>query len=334
MTGTNVMLIGISLSRTIQSYRRAMRHTLMIGGKVRILLLDPETLDPRAQGETLHVRNRINNSLQELAVAKTEFEMLEVRLMVNEPACGMNLIDADSPAGLIVVQHREFDPVGEASPIIALEQKDTPWYIHFRNEAERIWEASMEWPQAGNWVERRRGRSPFVADFGTDHIAAIGNCRSALITGVARNELIRSNFQVFQRALQRGCKLRFVLIDPESPAVEIAADRYYADRSPENLQNRIRQSTELLTDLRERTDGDLELRYTSCAIAMGCIATDTSQGGNPGALFLEYYTHQVANEPKLILRPGDEPEFHSLLREAETIWSLARTVGPGQTTTP
>lgn len=324
----HVLLIGVSLSRTIQSYRRAAVKTLVRGGTVRILLLDPHTISSD-DGEAVRLRSRIEGSLDELAEIRRQGSNLEVRLLEREPAVGMNVLDVGAPSGMIVVQHREFNPNNEAAPILVLRAADPPWYMHFREEAERLWDSGTPWPPPAGAVLMRRMAPSFALRFGQDYLAAIADAETLLITGVARNELVLSNFQILQSALRRGCRLRIVLLDPDCSAVKIAANRYYAERSTSYLQSRIRQTTGLLSALKERTDGHVELRYTRHPLAIGCVGVNTVSNSGARTLYLEYYTHQAANEPKFVLNSGDDPGFQTFLDEAEVLWETAEVVDLG-----
>jgi hypothetical protein len=142
------------------------------------------------------------------------------------------------------------------------------------------------------------------------------------ITGVARTTLLTQHYTKFERWLKRGCRIRMLLIEPTSPAVEVAAERYYAERSPVSARARIEQSLRLLTELAETTGGQLEVRRTQHPIPLGIIAVDASLRGPSSALFVEYYTYQAEGEPKFVLQPSD-PWFDQFLAEAEQVWTSA-----------
>jgi hypothetical protein len=60
-----------------------------------------------------------------------------------------------------------------------------------------------------------------------------------LITGATRNTLVNDYFGTLEELLRKGVGIRFVLTDPASGAVTVAADRYYAERSPGSVRARI-----------------------------------------------------------------------------------------------
>jgi hypothetical protein len=54
--------------------------------------------------------------------------------------------------------------------------------------------------------------------------------------------------------LRSGCRIRILLIEPSSDAIGVAAERYYAERSPDSTRERIRHTLPLLAEL-ERSTG-------------------------------------------------------------------------------
>jgi len=147
-----------------------------------------------------------------------------------------------------------------------------------------------------------------------------------LITGVSRNTLLTSNYKKFEAWLRAGCRIKFLLIDLfADTTISQAADRYYAERSPSFLCERIRHSLKLLDELRRSTGGTLAVRLTSFPLAMGIVAIDgtTDLRSSSSAIFAEYYTYQAAGEPKFILTPADPRWCENILGEAEAFWSTA-----------
>jgi hypothetical protein len=116
-----------------------------------------------------------------------------------------------------------------------------------------------------------------------------------------------------------------LLVEPSSNAIAMAAERYYAERSPESTDQRVRHTLRLLAELKHATNGDLSVRLTSYPLAMGVIAIDstTEYRSDTTALFIEYYTYQARGEPKFVLQPNDGIWFENLHGEAEALWAGA-----------
>lgn len=148
-----------------------------------------------------------------------------------------------------------------------------------------------------------------------------------LITGVTRNALINSKYNKFEDWLRNGCRIRMLLTDPSSDAIVVAAERYYAGRSPDSSRERVRQTLRLLAELKRSTDGDLLVRLTSNPLAMGMISINGSVGSRSetSVLFVEYYPYRApGEEPKFVLQPADKPWFENLYQEAEALLAGGR----------
>jgi hypothetical protein len=325
------LYIGISMARTVQTMRNDLRRMLLDGAKVRVLLLDP-TDEPSLRQAALRAGNnadpkrlaaRINASLEEIAFLREETHGdVEIRVLRHLPAMSVNAIETQSSHGVICVQHYEYRASAESLPIIQLESKDGFWYQHFVLEAERMWEGGDPWPPPPGLELTSAQRPQFKESFGGELITAMHSAHELLITGVTRNTLVHTNYENFEKWLTRGCKIRFLLIDPESEAMATAADRYYAGRSPENPRERGRHTLRLLNELQRSTKGDLSVRLSPHPLAMGMIAVDSSRGapGEMSALFLEYFTYQASGEPKFVVLPSDERWFTHFVDEAEALW--------------
>lgn len=332
---TDALLIGMSMSRTVQGAARTdMRRTLVNGGRVRVLVMDPtddalirvvsrnSSLWPSAE----RLKGRILGTLDELSdLRRSTGGRLEIRIAPFAPMMGINALNLSDPDGVIVVQHYEYKPAAEAAPIFALKAADGFWFNHYAAEANRMWEDGIPWPLSEQQALARASRPSFKDAFGPELQQAMSRARDMLITGVTRNGLVNANYSKFEELLRNGCQIRFLLVDPDSDAVVQTADRYYAERSPDSVRERIRQTIRLLSEL-QCTVGGISLRLTGHPLAMGIIATDsTSAGSSEGsALFVEYYPYRAAGrEPKFVLQPADDHWYEHFLGEAEALWANA-----------
>jgi len=331
---TNLLLIGMTMSRTVQGSARVdMRRVLQRGGKIRVLLLDPTNDELLVQAATKHqaylslerLRARVLGTMDELAGLRDGTGgQLEIRVVSFALTTGINAVDAESPDGILVVQHYEHRPQDEPAPIICLKRTDGFWFSHFAAEAERIWEDGTPWPLSPAQALARTPRPAFRETFGADLEHSMDHARDLLITGVARNTLLTSNYTKFETWLRRGCQIRFLLIDPSSDhAVSCAANRYYAQRSPARLRERINQTLGLLDELQRSSGGALSVHLTSYPLAMGIIAVDSTPAlrSQTSAIFAEYYTYRAAGEPKFVLQPSDGQWFDNVLGEAQALWA-------------
>lgn len=244
------------------------------------------------------------------------------------PNIGVNAVDVEYERGLIVVQHYEYRPSAEAAPILRLDTTDAPWFQHFVAEANRMWEGGQPWPPAVERAVGRAARPAFADEFGPELVEVMSRAHHLLITGVTRNTLLTSEYGRFERWLRAGCVIRFLLVDPESPAVAVASERYYAHRWPDSTRERVRHALGLLRELRQTTGGDIAVRLTRHPLALGLIAVDsTEETRSPNSMvFGEYYTYQAPGEPKFTIRADDGPWCDHFVQEAAALWEGAHPV--------
>jgi hypothetical protein len=334
-SASSLLLIGTTMTRTVQGGSlTVLRQMLRSGGKIRVLLMDP-TNDVLISAASEHsqrgitadrFKRRVEGTLEELAVLQDATNGdLEIRVASFIPYMGINAIDVGNPNGLIVLQHYEHRPVGESAPIFSFKPADGFWYEHFAAEAERLWQDGTPWPLAPAAAARRSARPLFKEEFGPELELSMDKARELLVTGVTRNTLITSKYHKFEDRLRVGCRIRMLLMEPSSDAIGVAAERYYADRTPDSIRERVRHTLRLLAELKRSTDGDLSVRLTFHPLAMGTISVDGSPDirSEASALFVEYYTYQAPGEPKFVLQPADSPWFENLYQEAEALWDNA-----------
>ncbi len=251
------------MTRTVQGGSlTVLRRVLGSGGKIRVLLVDPAddalvraTSEHRPHGITAdRLKRRIEATLDELAALRDAIGGdLEIRVAPFIPQMGINAVDVGSPDGLIVLQHYQHRPVGESAPIFTLRPADGFWYEHFAAAAERPWADGIPWPLAAAAALRRSARPLFTEEFGPELELAMSQARELLITGVTRNALIISKYGKVEDWLRSGCRIRILLIEPSSDAIGVAAERYYAERSPDSTRERIRHTLRLQAELKRST---------------------------------------------------------------------------------
>jgi hypothetical protein len=326
-TASSFLFIGESMVRTVQSGRADIRRLLQAGRKVRVLLLDPDDDELLRVADRLReslLAGRIRGTLEELAFLRgSAHGQLEVRVCSFVPRAAIYALNLGEPDGVVFVQHYEHRPVGDSAPVFRLNASDGFWYQHFAAEAARMWDDGTPWP-AGTGTRLTRIPRPLFADaFGPGLEESITHAAELLITGVTRNTLVNSYYGKFEELLSAGCQIRFVLTDPDSDAIAVAADRYYAERSADSVRARARHTLRLLAELKNSTEGAISVRLSPHPAATGIIAVD-SQAAATSAIFVEYYSYQARGEqPKFVLQPSDGRWFAHFAAEAEKLWTSA-----------
>lgn len=104
----DILLVGLSMTRTVQGMRADMASILQAGGRIRVLVVDP-TNDSAIQaaegliGENLgyvKLQARITATLDDLTTMRDRTNgRLEVRVSSSIPTVGLNCLDLSGPTG-------------------------------------------------------------------------------------------------------------------------------------------------------------------------------------------------------------------------------------------
>lgn len=332
----DLLLIGRSLDRTVTTGRYHLQALLARGGRLRILTVDPNNdfaLSVAAgleRGDIEELRSSIQVTLRQLVRMKVEVGgNLEIRVSNSVPLVGVNAIDSETRSGTIVAQHYEYRPRGESLPIVRLAVEDGHWYGHYLAHAERLWADGIDWSPMARVIQRSP-RPMFADQLEASHMQMMFDARHLFVSGVTRNSFITDNYGKLEQLLIAGGAVRFLLIDPDSSAIPIVAERYYAHRSPGPVRQRIRHSLTLIQELQAATGGDISVKWTKYPLGLGTvIARDVVEIGDD-YLFAEYYTYQASGEPKFILKAGDDGWFEHFASEAELLWDQGEPVSSPQ----
>jgi hypothetical protein len=148
-------LIGVDLSRTIETSYGAFAQNLHRGAKIRILLTDPmaddAAIDARSQfskPDIVDLRTEISHSLHKLKSLKTQTGGdLEVRTTRSALKFGVNFVDSTKASAILYVQLYSYRLPGESRPMFRLTAADGEWFECFRDQAETLWEEAQvhEW---------------------------------------------------------------------------------------------------------------------------------------------------------------------------------------------
>lgn len=140
------------------------------------------------------------------------------------------------------------------------------------------------------------------------------------IVGISLRRTIQGSFEILESRLRSGAKLRALLIDPNSSAVELAVARNYADRSVEPKRTEIAYGLKLLCALRELAPNHVEIRAIKRPLAYGVTAINPDTG--TGRFYIEHYGFRVASDsiPRFVLNASDGRWYKLYRRELEELW--------------
>jgi hypothetical protein len=147
---TDIRILGVTLARTIRTNFETLHQRLHAGATIQIVLIEPaaEVIAEAARRNSIpdapeifeHRLQPTFDMLRQLEAAGGNGS-LEIRLLNFVPAFGLIAVNADGPNGRLYVDVYSHRP-GVTEPTIPLSAaRDQPWYHHFVEEFDRVWES-------------------------------------------------------------------------------------------------------------------------------------------------------------------------------------------------
>jgi len=137
-------------------------------------------------------------------------------------------------------------------------------------------------------------------------------------------QTLHQNYSLFQKKLTDGHTIKLLIIDPDSPACDIAAMRYYAPMSASSQRDVIRASLDMCKELILKTNGKLEVRLAEHPLTFGAIMSDPET--SHGIVYLWHYSFKMsdANIPKMMFHPADGYWYEYFQKEILSMWDAAK----------
>jgi hypothetical protein len=162
------------------------------------------------------------------------------------------------------------------------------------------------------------------------------------LCGVTLTSTINKNFPLLRERLEAGAKLRFLLIDPSSCAIEMSAQRSDNPIDFEYYQRRVESALTDLTYLHKYYEdvnrnrkglsklGSMSVRLISYAPSFGMVNLDTRK--KQGIVFVEVYSHKYGynTPPTFHLTPEDDKDWYFyFVEQYKQMWEAAKPWDPG-----
>jgi hypothetical protein len=161
------------------------------------------------------------------------------------------------------------------------------------------------------------------------------------LCGVTLTNTINTQFTVLRDRLQGGAKLRFLIVDPESQAINMSAQRSVNPKDTIYYQRRLESTFADLTylykfneDLKKAkkkgsTTGDISVKMLSYAPSFGIISFDAST--KQGIVRVEMYPHKFGfkTSPSFMLTLENDKEWYSyFIEQFEQMWKTSTPWDP------
>jgi hypothetical protein len=139
-------------------------------------------------------------------------------------------------------------------------------------------------------------------------------------------EFLHTNFSMLREFMAKGGKIKFVYVDPESNAFELATHRYFSEQDNKeknkNAQLRFQLTLQTLKELAQvaPTPESIQIKFT-CEIPSSTITLINHQT-NTGMIFVtlhDYFSSSIG--PSFILDKSEEQWFNAYASVFENLWS-------------
>jgi len=162
------------------------------------------------------------------------------------------------------------------------------------------------------------------------------------LCGVTLTSTINKNFPLLRERLESGARLRFLLIDPSSRAIEMSAQRSENPIDFEYYQRRLEGAFTDLAYLQKYYEdikqnhksssrlGSMSVRLIPYAPSFGMVNLDTKK--KQGIVFVEVYPHKYGynTPPTFHLTPEQDKDWYTyFVGQFEQMWDAAKPWDPG-----
>ncbi|MCI0580379.1 MAG: hypothetical protein L0331_29820 [Chloroflexi bacterium] len=168
----------------------------------------------------------------------------------------------------------------------------------------------------------------FLANFSTQQQteleSRIEKSSNLLVLGVALGTTLDKFYAVFRERLKAGSTIRVVLENPHSPACSMTAQRKNRPMELKTWRAQVQANLKALEELREETQGKLQIRVIDFRLGHGGILIDS---GTPnGVFYLWYYSYKTRKRtcPKFILYCDKSEWYYHFVEEADALWENAK----------
>lgn len=153
----------------------------------------------------------------------------------------------------------------------------------------------------------------------------LDGAKEVAISGGSLFRLLNEYQNLFEQLLHSGCKLRFLMTDPESDAAKtLSSSVAYESSDLEAYRSQMRTALASLTSLSTRHPNACQIRL--CALAPPFSLMVVKRGPDSSSVQVEIYPFKTParNRPMLLLDATNEPKLHAFFSsQFEELWSSA-----------
>jgi hypothetical protein len=159
-------LCGATLASTVNKQFSNLRNCLRQGAKIRLLVMDPNSLAPQMSAQRSittddadYYLTRLEGTFRDLEYLSRSYTdlplppdgssqagSLSVRLLSYAPSFGLISLDADRSSGIVFVElYPHKTGFGEQPAFDLTPHRDGDWYRYFVQQFEEMWDSAKPW---------------------------------------------------------------------------------------------------------------------------------------------------------------------------------------------
>ncbi len=164
----------------------------------------------------------------------------------------------------------------------------------------------------------------FLNKFPEEFNNNLDSAKEIWIVGVTLERATQGNLHKYEQAIQKGYPVKVLAVHPDSPAMDIAASRYYAPATRDPKQQGAKTITHLslFYELKKTAvDPDkVQIRTISNPLSFGAICVNPNSP--TGTLYLEHFPFQTFPDaiPKFVLHATDRYWYDFFKKELSILW--------------
>lgn len=154
-----------------------------------------------------------------------------------------------------------------------------------------------------------------------------GHASEICIIAVSAISLVTNHLSFFEKKIQDGCKIRFLLLDPNGPSLQTWDLLSYISKTEPDIKRTLEYLKKLVQI--EQTKGKCEIRLTQVLLPFSMVAIDLQK--NTGSMVVEYHIFKTAfsERPHVFLTRQNSSKWFDFYRQQfEQAWSEATVWTP------
>lgn len=353
-TASSIDFCGVTLTSAINKQLSHLRDQLKSGAKIRILIVNPNSLALQMSAARSEDKSDIDYYEKRIAATFNDLEYLyrswedyqrqplqgleqgslAIRLLDYAPSFGLFGFNGDRANAVLFAEMYPHHSGFGAPPVFHLTPTlDGEWYTYFADQFESMWKAGTEWrPAKGEQrynykasSKKVRAEEFFLSDssLSSDTFASADEI---CLLGYSLSRTVREHISIMEQRLAVGAQIRVIVADPQIDSLLQRIVQESVASTLEQWRSGINATINFLNAIAKNTDskGKITVGYLPYTPAFGLKMVNPSQ--DDGFCFVEIYHHKtISQNATFLLTAADDKRWHKHFRtQYDILWESCR----------